>query len=191
MELETPPRTGRVLLMVWGLHAVLVTSVVLAARNLLDLHETVEGCGVLPALMSAVWLVLVLGACGSSIRTSGGLRAWLTDWMGELAPRGFVRIDGEEAPVLRFGHLAPGIRFLANGAIPVSAITAVTWSAGQATAMAGRDMDDWIVCIRHGAGRIRCVEPSARRDVTESFGNRLVELLKAAGAKSAVETGPR
>ncbi|HEX4145743.1 MAG TPA: hypothetical protein VHY91_19715 [Pirellulales bacterium] len=99
-------------------------------------------------IASGLWLLLVAVIVRTWSRSVGGLRPFLIDSLGELAGRRFVAgtPNGDRPAEIRFGFDVLGRRFVQR-ALETERIESVSWSSGQATAFAGRDMKDWSVFL--------------------------------------------
>lgn len=144
---------------------------------------------------SLIWLALI----ASYVWSTGGLRSFLLGQLGLFGQHFFEwgPPDGEPRDV-RFGFQLLGHRFLEKR-IPLDKIESVEWCTGQATDIAGREMNDWQVWVwfdhddpkRGEAQRKRRyrkpdqdlygVDPSGPRDRTEALCLSLVSLLRRAG----------
>jgi hypothetical protein len=171
----------------------LTLSAVVAVFCVLAVVNLARGDAVLP---SVVWLALVALALRASFREAGGARSYAANVLGEVLGRQFaeVSVTGEPPGELRLGYELRGRRTIRR-TIRLRAIRSVEWSTGQATAMAGRDRDDWFVALWHDRpadaeperwesrpGQAICVvDPHGRREDTEALGLALVALLREAG----------
>lgn len=153
-------------------------------------------------ISSALWLGLVTMIVWSGSKRDGGFRKYLTNRLGELAGRRFVVSTSQAAQPgeIRFGYELLGQRVIQQS-IAIGTIESIAWSTGQATGMAGRDMNDWQVCLwvdhhdpaRSGKRRklrkpdqnVYIVGPATRKERAEALGLSLVALLRGAGAKLA------
>ena len=127
----------------------------------------------------------------------GGISAYLTNRLADLVGRLFVESDGKRVAV-RFGVQVFGRRLIQKE-VPLKAIESVEWSTGQATSMAGRDMNDWQVCLwfyhsdpekrerqkhfRKPDQEIYIIGPSGPKDRTAALGTAFVNFLLASGAE--------
>ena len=98
---------------------------------------------------------------------------------------------------IQFGFDLFGHRFVQK-LIPIESVESVEWSSGQATHMAGRDMDDWSVFLwfylddPKGKGKERfpakagqglyVVGPSRSKGQTAALGMSFVDFLRASSA---------
>ena len=138
--------------------------------------------------------VLIHGLCREA-----GVARFLIDLVGAFAPRHLMWfvLDAGCSGEVCFGYSAFG-RLFCFLALPVDRIESVEWTTGQATSIAGRDMNDWHVIVwydhRDPARSERqrlypkpdqelyIVGPSRRKDLTTNFGLSVVALLRQAGA---------
>lgn len=175
-----------------GYLAVCMASVA-AACNLLF----VEYVPAISGITSVLWLLLMSWWVVDGVRDDGGMKQYFINRMGRYSKLQCVRATPEHhARTISFGYVMFD-RFFTYLALDVSAISSVDWSSGQATALAGRDMDDWQVAVwfhpPDGARTKRfpgvreeeifIVGPSGPRASVEAFGQQLVEFLKAAGVR--------
>jgi hypothetical protein len=149
-------------------------------------------------LCSAVWLLLAGFMLIEPIHEVG-LRQLLINVLGSLSQDHFARLaePHEERKWLIFGFrlLGKTFHFLV---IETSGIKKIDWSTGQATALAGRDMNDWQVTIwfRNDSiceGRtwdisfdrdettLYLIGPSGPRSETNIFGQQFLDLCRRAG----------
>jgi hypothetical protein len=151
-------------------------------------------------IAAGIWMLMVGASLWATCDDDGGcgLFQFLINRLGAFAGRQFVQIQrpAGESPVVGFGYWIGRHRFY-YFRIPISGIDEVHWSTGQATALAGRDMDDWLVCVwydtesvigRFGRGFFRggqgvyCLGESGPKEKTAEFGRRLVAFLREGGA---------
>jgi hypothetical protein len=149
---------------------------------------------------SVLWLVLLVLAISSNMRVAGGVRRFSVELLGRYARHHFVRA----APAT--GHannISIGFSICGHDQIYLrvntDAISSICWSSGQATAMSGRDMNDWHVAMwyHHPDGpqrkpfpgvrdeEVYIIGPSGPGKLVETFGQHLVEFLSAIGVKLA------
>jgi hypothetical protein len=170
--------------------AVVVSFTLLAVVNL---------CGGVGLIASFIWLTLVTSTIWSASRREGGLRKFLISQIGDVFGRHFVEWDSIDAQRsdIHFGFELFGHRFLQKS-ILLDKIQSVEWSTGQATSMAGRDMNDWTVWVwfdrddpvRAEAQR-KCrlkpdqdlygVGPADGKERTEALGLSFISFLRSAG----------
>ncbi len=99
---------------------------------------------VLGLVVSALWVLIIGLIVYQSVEGTGSLRGALKRLLGELRETHFV----EATPgLLRFGYTAFG-RSVYLKSIPIAEVVSVSWGAGQATSLAGKDMKDWGVSLR-------------------------------------------
>ena len=151
------------------------------------------------SIPSGLWLAIIsaviIGHC-----VGHGLKRSVADFLGSFSRRGFADVvQGEDGRVIvRFRFTLLGHR-VTHRAIPVEDIEGVHWSTGQATSLAGRDMNDWQVAVRYdsvdaarGSWRRRrsrrpspdvwFVGPPGERQHAAAFGQGVVSFLQQAGA---------
>jgi hypothetical protein len=154
-------------------------------------------------IASVIWLALVTTMLWTPSKRAGGLRRFLTNCLGELFGRNFVEAVSLDAPAkeIRFGYELFGHRFIQRS-VAIDKIESIECKTGQATDMAGRDMNDWSVCLWFDHGdpvksekkrksriwrkpdqNIYTVGPARRKEITEIFGLSFVAFLRAAGAQ--------
>ena len=159
----------------------------------------VNFCSGLALIASSVWLALITWIIWEESRKEGGFRGFLISQMGDLFGRRFTKLSPADAQPkdVCFGFDLLGHRFIQQ-CFPVDSIESVEWRPGQATGMAGRDMNDWTVFIwfdhhdpatsekrrkyRKPHQKIYRVGPSTRKERTEALGLSLVAFLRNAGA---------
>jgi hypothetical protein len=161
----------------------------------------VNFCSGLALIASSAWLALVMWIIWEESRREGGFRGFLISQMGDLFGRRFTKASPADAQPkdVCFGFDLLGHRFIQQ-CFPIDSIESVEWRPGQATGMAGRDMNDWTVFIwfdhhdpetsekqkrrkhRKPYQKIYCVGPSTRKERTEALGLSLVAFLRDAGA---------
>ena len=151
-------------------------------------------------IVSCLWLALVVFRTWSACRDEGGLRRFLRRHLDPLARSRFVESvpRDTECSEIRFGYRLLGLRLL-HLRLAVDRIETVEWRTGQATSLAGYDVNDWRVILRFDhddpskrqeSSRkpdqdIYIVGPSRRRKDTEDFALSFVEFLLEAGASLA------
>jgi hypothetical protein len=104
-------------------------------------------------LASVLWLVLVTSLVWAHARNAGGLCAYALDTLAAAFGQHFAQTtDGGIAlGELRFGYDLGRHRFVRR-TFPLSAVHEVLWRPGQATAVAGKDKNDWHVSILYAHG---------------------------------------
>jgi hypothetical protein len=178
---------------------VIFQSMVIAVVVIFTVVAVVNLCGGVGLVASVIWLALVTAVIWSASRQEGGLRKFLVSQMGDLFGRRFVEWDSVDARCndIHFGFQLCGRRFVQKS-IPRERIQSVEWTTGQATHMAGRDMNDWTVWvwfdrddpIRAEAQRkwhrrpdqdLYGVGPADRKERTEALGLSFISFLRTAG----------
>ncbi len=187
------PKSWAVMVMFSIFTVVSVVFLVLAVLNLFTLTAVIP---------SILWLIFITHSLNGSVREEGGVHQYLKNWAGEMMGRDFVETEitdtGERA--IRFGHNVFGHRLI-RLTIPCKNITSLGWTAGQATGRMGRDMNDWMVWLRHDleepvrlqkerlTGRriskkdIYVIGLSDKKIRTEAFGFSFMEFLRKAGVE--------
>jgi hypothetical protein len=149
---------------------------------------------------AGIWVLMVAGFIAGALIDDGGCSPlqFLINRMGVFSARQFVLIERplEAPPVVSFGYRV-GKHRLFYFRLRLDGIDSVEWSSGQATAIAGRDMDDWSVFIWYDPGLIvrrfprlirsrgrsvHCIGDPGPKEATAEFGGRFVALLRAEGA---------
>jgi len=151
-------------------------------------------------IASLIWIALITTIIWSESKSAGGLRKFLTNCLGKLFGRNFVEATllDTSTKEIRFGFELLGQRFIQQS-IAVDKIESIYWSTGQATDMAGHDMNDWHVGLWFNHGdpaksekrqkwrkpdqEIYIVGPSRRKKTTEKFGLAFVDFVRASGAQ--------
>jgi hypothetical protein len=152
-------------------------------------------------LVCIAWIIyaLIISSTEYNTENKGGFRKSFIDFLGLYARKQFVECSPHDSGSIefRYGYKLFKHRFL-YFALPLEKIESVEWSAGQATSMAGRDMNDWIVFIwfdhddpekslkrqtsRKPDQDLYCIGPSVSKDIAAVFGQSLVDFLNRAGA---------
>jgi len=149
---------------------------------------------------SCIWIALVNMIIWSKSRKQGGLLRFLANCLGDIFGRHFAEIPTRDLqwPEIRFGYELFGHRFF-NQTIRIDRIEMVAWRTGQATDMAGQDMNDWHVFLwydhceqaksekrqklyRKPDQDLYIVGPSTKKNKTEALGMELVAFLQSVGA---------
>jgi hypothetical protein len=157
-------------------------------------------CNQTALVSSSLWLVLVTVIVGSGSKRDGGFRQYLANCLGDLVGRRFVDSISQKAQPteIRLGYKLLGYRVIQQS-IAIDTIESIAWNTGQATAITGRDMNDWQVHLwvdHHDPDKseqkrkhrkpdqdVYIIGPSMRKDLAEILGLSLVFFLRAAGAK--------
>jgi hypothetical protein len=144
---------------------------------------------------AVLWLLFVGVQLWLARQIAGGVRAAAIAWLGRFSSRQFVEVQAESArPAIAFGYELFRRRFYYLF-IEREHIVSVDVSSGQATAFAGKDMNDWSVVLwyrdpiappqRHIEGARTDEEyfvgPSRAKATTEEFLRSFVAFLRAAG----------
>jgi hypothetical protein len=151
-------------------------------------------------IASLLWLVFIISMFRSAAKAAGGWNKLLIDIGGILLGRDFVEAGSPDLSMsgIRFGYELFGRRFIQQS-IAVDKIESISWSTGQATQLAGRDANDWQVCLWYDHGDpvksekkkkwrkpdqdIRVIGPARRKKVTEKFGLALIDFFRDSGAR--------
>lgn len=173
-------------------HALVLGTMWMAIRNLLHPEEW----PVITLMASAVWLVLVLAFIREDIREAGSIKSFWIQQLGGYATESRIRVHPEAHAIrLSLGYVLLG-RFLPYRQIHLEQMTSIEWNSGQASAMSGREMDDWHVSIWFKPsgkkpealfpscrkGGVFLVGPAGKKEEAEAFGTQLVNFLKQNGA---------
>ena len=189
-EMTIPKLRGNVIVL-FVINIIVVLSICLAVVNIFNRVAMIA---------SFIWLAFITMILWTPVKKAGSFHRFLTDCnSGALFGRDFT--DGES---LRFTNFSADernplrIRVIRSqihsirSYLAIDKIESVEWSTGQATGMAGRDMNDWSVHLWLDRGdpvnkpnqRIYTVGPARRRkEITELFGLSFVTFLRAAGAQ--------
>lgn len=146
---------------------------------------------------STLWIVFVAFLVVSHCREHGSHR-FVQDMLEDFSRRHFVEI-GESATgasLLRVCFSLFGKDFVC-AAIPLTSISEVHWSPGQASSLAGRDVGDWSVSVWYDAEDSDARRRRSRglrqdrdivalgsprpKEITAAFGRELLALLADAG----------
>lgn len=151
----------------------------------------------LQILGSITWLAVVLMLVWAFIYYEGGIVQNTVVYLGHYSRQQFIEaitLEGDGV-TLCYGYRLFG-RKLYYLRVETSAIVSVDWSTGQATHMAGRDMNDWSIWMWYfnadnpdrstdlGLRRnhdLYMVGPTRSRDKTELLGHQFVEFLRTIG----------
>ncbi len=136
--------------------------VAVAVSNLVD-YESVPRYAI---ILSVLWLLIVATVITLGIGDDGGLRLFVIDRLGNFSADQFVEIiprHGDDLMV-RFGFKLLG-RDFNHLQIRRAELASVAWSSGQATSLAGHDMNDWHVTVWYTCkGSRRWVSDSSYRE---------------------------
>jgi len=153
-----------------------------------------------------IWLAFVSMGLWVSIKAEGGLRPWLIDLASNLVGRQFISVSDNTIPCqVHFGIEMCRHCFIQQKLF-INEIESVEWNTGQASAMSGRDMNDWHVAVWFDHNdpmksqkrrqypkpdqELFIVGPSGRKQDTEDFALSLVEFFRSAGADLAISDRP-
>jgi hypothetical protein len=169
----------------------LAGTVALAVYNLSDYPDL----PFLGLVASVLWLALVSFTFVTGVWVAGGLWMSAVHALGEFSPAHFVeaRRAGDQT-VIGFGYELFGRRFYYLRLDPAR-VESVVMNTGQATALAGRDMNDWSVVVWYWKSDVPPPEPDPNlndrevyipgpahaRATTEEFFRPFVAFLRAAG----------
>jgi hypothetical protein len=149
---------------------------------------------------SAIWLVFVTVTVWNGCREVGGLRRYLVDRCSFFAGRRFVLYPSgqTDSSRIRFGFEIFGRRVFQRD-VQIERIESVEWAPGQATSMAGHDVNDWQVVLwfdhcnpekskrdhmlRKPNQDLLIVGPARRKEDTSSLGLEFVAFLLKSGAR--------
>jgi hypothetical protein len=162
----------------------------------LAIHNLFNGVGI---IASSLWLLLV-GAVLFSFCKLHGIGMLLTGALGAFARKQFAWAFPTAAgqTEIRFGYQIFGVRHF-YFAPPAGNIESVNWRTGQASAMAGRDVDDWSVALWYdprdtdkipGKVKLRKLDQevyivglSGPRNKVAAFGQKFLTFLSDAGVR--------
>jgi hypothetical protein len=134
LQIIIPKSPGRVIAAV-GLTSFVLFTVDIAVKNLQD-HAAM--------IPSIIWLMLVTAGIVHQMREEKGFVKFLEVFA--FKPFAEVVETGPNTWDLRFGFRMAGHCLFYQG-IPLNKIESLVWSSGQATSLAGRDMNDWTVVL--------------------------------------------
>jgi len=186
-QITIPTPRGRIVGAL-GLITFVLFFVVLAVENLLN-HTAM--------IPSILWLVLVAVGIASILKEEKGF----VKFLGAFSSKHFAEVV-ETIPNawdIHWGFRLAGRR-LVYKVIPVGKIKSLEWSLGQASGLAGRDMNDWhvtlwydhddpIKCEQGTKWKLRypdqepyCVNYSGPKEKAAALGREVLVLLETAGA---------
>lgn len=127
-----------------ALISIVVFFVLLAVANLLLFNYL----PLITLILSLIWLVFVFFQVRRSCREDGGVKQFMIKLAGVFAPSQFAEIvqNDRRRKALYFGYRLFGNRFYYLK-IQSDGIKTIDWEMGQASSLAGRDMNDWQVVI--------------------------------------------
>ena len=147
-------------------------------------------------VLSVLWLLMVASGLSVSILDDRGLRLFIINRLADLSAHQFVEIipqHGDDLTV-RFGFTLFG-RDFNHLQIRRAKLASVEWSPGQATSLAGHDMNDWDVSVWYdckGSKRwfsasdyreeaVHGVGPAGQKHEAAALGAALVDFFRSAG----------
>jgi hypothetical protein len=149
----------------------------LAVENLLREPFSLQGTA------SALWLGLVGLSLASCAQEEKGARGALKRLLSCFSQVHFVELD--ESGALRRGFRLWAAEVTLDS-LPLEALASIRWSQGQASAMTGRDMDDWSVLLWFEFGglardQLWILGPQQALPGAEEIGERAVAFLRGCG----------
>ncbi len=167
--------------------------VAVAISNLVD-HEFVPLYAI---ILSVVWLLWVatfsIVVFTFDIREAGGLRLFIINFLAMLSAHHFVEIIPQHGDdlIVRFRFTLLGHHFI-NLQIHRTELASVTWCSGQATSLAGQDMNDWQVHVSYDRKAkkrtslsdyqpLHIVGPPGPKHEAAALGGSLVDFFRSAG----------
>jgi uncharacterized membrane protein YhaH (DUF805 family) len=182
------PKSWSEALFLAAIHVIVVISSLAAVFNLLSLRAMPLS----DLAPSIIWLLLVFLLVGNACRKHGGVRRFTINWIGQFALQHMAEITWpDQGPaVLCCGYDLFQRRFY-YFRVRCDGIRSVDWSTGQATSLAGRDMNDWqvalwfdrefvILHLDHYDCNVFIVGLARRRQETETFGHLFIDFLRKA-----------
>ena len=152
---------------------------------------------VLGIVASVLWLALVAFVLVIGVWGEGGVRASAVTVLGTYSRRHFVEVArAGDRTVIGFGYELFGRRFYYLR-VASESVLSVNMSTGQATALAGRDMNDWHVALWYRDPARPARTPPVRfrddelilvglpraKETTAEFFRAFVAFLRAAGVE--------
>ena len=186
-RMDLPRSEGAVFEIVFS--TVLVVFVAVAISNLVD-YEWVPLYAI---IFSVVWLLIVASGITSLIHDEGGFRLFIINRLAALSAHHFVEVIPQHGADLmvcfRFTLLG---RHFNNLQIRRAELASVHWRSGQATSLAGHDMNDWQVMVLHDCKTkkwtsvsdhqaLHLVGPSGPKHEAAALGASLVGFFRSAG----------
>jgi hypothetical protein len=190
-QMDVPPQRGGCCGAIGAL-AFVGFFVWLAVDNLADYSHT----PVIGIVASVLWLALVAFVLVCGIWFAGGIGPTVIACLGLWSWRHFADVSRDsERVVIGFGYELFGRRFY-HLRIDREQITSVVMNTGQATALAGRDMNDWAVVLWYRVGglaprtpgfrgdeEVYIVGPARARELTAELFAAFVAFLRSAGVE--------
>ena len=144
-------------------------------------------------ILSIVWLLIVGIGSGFSIEDNGGFGFAILEFLSGFSSRQFIEVIH-----IKYGNPLVSFRFellfrsLTRLKLRSEVISSIEWSSGQATSLAGQDMNDWNVVLwydrgsrKHRSGapkrELFIVGPSGPKDDAVALGESLVQFLRSNG----------
>ena len=146
-------------------------------------------------ILSALWLLLVVFWIITFILEEGGLRLFVMNLLAKFSAHQFVEIVPQQGddPIVRFRFTLLGCTFNHLQIRPAE-LAFVRWSAGQATGLTGRDMDDWHVTLWYNRKRykrgddtdtreklLHFIGPEGPKCEADALGGSLVDFFRSVG----------
>ncbi|NUM34634.1 MAG: hypothetical protein HUU50_08825 [Candidatus Brocadiae bacterium] len=182
------PKPGQEVFISWMLMIIIVGLIALSLNNLYN------QVAVLPSFL---WLIMIV-----SILVFGsveqGAWAFLTNILGAFAFEHFLEIAETDVNLrkLCFGFRIIGIRVIQKS-LDLKNVKMLQWSPGQATSIAGKDMNDWSVVIWFGHDNhtyensqkaqlnpdqdLYILGPARAKEITEVLGHEILAFIHRAG----------
>ncbi len=189
-RIEIPRSGGAVFVIVFS--TVLVFFVGVAISNLLN-HESVP---LFAIILSVLWLLIVASGITMGILEERGLRRFIINRLANVSAHQFVEITPQHGDdlMVRFGFILLGRDFI-HLQIRRAKLASVAWSSGQATSLAGHDMNDWEVHLWYGCKgskrwtsssgyreeALHVVGPHGPKQEAGALGESLVDFFRSAG----------
>ncbi len=189
-RMDVPRPTGAGFTIV--LSTIVLFFVAIAISNLVD-YESVP---LFAIVLSVLWLLIVATTITVGIREEHGLRLYILNRLATVSAHHFVEIlpqHGDDLMV-RFGFTLLGGDFN-QLQIRRAKLASVEWSSGQATSLAGHDMNDWEVHLWYGCKgskrwtsssgyreeALHVVGPHGPKQEAGALGESLVDFFRSAG----------
>ena len=182
-EMPVPPRSRGE--MIW----VSVLTLIVVVFSMLSVYDLVTQEAIIAPLL---WICFVALIIWQGARTEGDYLKFAISVAAVFVGKEFVEVTslGDNSPEIRFCIQIFGRRSN-QWSLSSEKLVSVEWSSGQATQMAGRDMNDWHVFIwfNDDKGRksrkpgqwLHVIGQSRSKQETKKFGLAFVDLLRNAG----------
>ncbi len=144
-------------------------------------------------LAPVLWLLIVAALVWQGIEEQGSFRQFVVSVMAVFAGREYIEISpfNVQSRTITVGTQICALRSI-QWSLPFDKVVSVQWNTGQATGMAGRDMNDWHLSLwykddstkrksRKPGQYVHVIGPSRRKEDTEAFGLAFVDFLRRAG----------